>query len=299
MQSVDSVRNIVNHTPPPPGVKAYVTGAAPLVTDQFEVGSKGTLKTTLITLGVIAIMLFSLYRRVTTVIFVIFTVMIELTASRGVVAVLANAGIIGLSTYSTNLLTLLVIAAGTDYAIFILGRYHEARHTGQDRVTAFETMYRGTAHIILGSGLTIAGAVFCLTLYPAPVFSDLGDSRCNWRPCRTGGRTDPGAGAAEHRPPLRSVRARPRDAHPGLAAHRDGHRALARTHPGGDDRGRADRSARPAGIQDELRRPPLHACQRPGQHRLRGGRAALLPGPAQSRIADDRGRSRSARIPPT
>ena len=130
-ESVDSVRDIVDHTPPPPGVKAYVTGAAPLVTDQFEVGRHGTLKTTLITLGVIAVMLFSLYRRLTTVFLVIFTVMIELTASRGVVAVLANAGIIELSTYSTNLLTLLVIAAGTDYAVFILGRFHEARIPGR------------------------------------------------------------------------------------------------------------------------------------------------------------------------
>src|SRR6201997_846595 len=173
-QSVDSVRDIVEHTPPPPGVKAYVTGAAPLVTDQFEVGRKGTLKVTLITIGVIATMLFSLYRRVTTGVLVIFTVMIELTAARGVVAVLANAGLIGLSTYSTNLLTLLVIAAGTDYAIFILGRYHEARHAGQDRVPAFHTMYRGTAHIILGSGLTIAGAVFCLTFTRLPYFQTLG-----------------------------------------------------------------------------------------------------------------------------
>ena len=172
--SVDSVRNIVDQTPPPPGVRAYVTGPAPLVTDQFEVGSKGTLKTTLITIGVIMVMLFSLYRRFTTVILVIFTVMIELTAARGVVAVLANAGIIGLSTYSTNLLTLLVIAAGTDYAIFILGRYHEARYVGEDRVTAFDTMYRGTSHIILGSGLTIAGAVFCLTFTRLPYFQSLG-----------------------------------------------------------------------------------------------------------------------------
>ena len=57
-ESVDSIRNIVNQTPPPPGVKAYVTGAAPLVTDQFEVGRHGTLKTTLLTLGVIMVMLF-------------------------------------------------------------------------------------------------------------------------------------------------------------------------------------------------------------------------------------------------
>ncbi len=171
--SVDSVRNIVNNTAPPPGVKAYVTGGAPLVTDQFEVGSKGTLKTTLLTIGVILIMLLVIYRRVTTAMLVIFTVMIELTASRGVVAVLANAGIIGLSTYSTNILTLLVIAAGTDYAIFILGRYHEARLTGQPREAAFATMYSGTAHVILGSGLTIAGAVFCLHFTRLPYFQTM------------------------------------------------------------------------------------------------------------------------------
>src|SRR3954469_5763761 len=173
-ESVDSVRDIVNHTTPPPGVKAYVTGAAPLVTDQFEVGRQGTLKTTLITIGVIMVMLFLLYRRFTTVLLVIFTVMIELTASRGVVALLANAGIIGLSTYSTNLLTLLVIAAGTDYAIFLLGRYHEARYAGQDRTSAYGTMYRGTSHVILGSGLTIAGAVFCLRFCRLPYFQSLG-----------------------------------------------------------------------------------------------------------------------------
>jgi RND superfamily putative drug exporter len=173
-QSVDSVRDIVAHTSPPPGVKVYVTGAAPLVTDQSEVGSKGTLKVTLITIAVIIIMLFFVYRSLVTAILVLFTVMIELTAARGVVAVLANSGIIELSTYSTNLLTLLVIAAGTDYAIFILGRYHEARYTGQDRRAAFYTMYRGTAHIILGSGLTVAGAVFCLTFTRLPYFQSLG-----------------------------------------------------------------------------------------------------------------------------
>ena len=172
-QSVDAVRDIVDHTPAPPGVKAYVTGAAPLITDQFEVGSKGTLKVTLITIAVIAVMLFWVYRSVTVVV-VLFTVMIELTAARGVVAVLANAGIIGLSTYSTNLLTLLVIAAGTDYAIFVLGRYQEARGAGEDRETAFYTMYRGTAHIVLGSGLTVAGAVFCLTFTRLPYFQSLG-----------------------------------------------------------------------------------------------------------------------------
>jgi putative drug exporter of the RND superfamily len=172
--SVDAVRDIVAHTPPPPGIKAYVTGAAPLITDQFEVGSKGILLVTLVTVLVIAVMLFWVYRSVITTVLVLVTVLIELAAARGVVAFLGNYGLIGLSTYSTNLLTLLVIAAGTDYAIFFVGRYHEARHAAEDRETAFYTMYHGTAHVILGSGLTVAGAVFCLYFTRLPYFQSLG-----------------------------------------------------------------------------------------------------------------------------
>jgi RND superfamily putative drug exporter len=174
IESVDAVRDIVANTPPPPGIKAYVTGAAPLITDQFEVGSKGILKVTLVTLLVIAVMLFWVYRSVITTILVLVTVLIELAAARGIVAFLGDYGLIGLSTYSTNLLTLLVIAAGTDYAIFFVGRYHEARHAGEDREKAFYTMYHGTAHVVLGSGLTVAGAVFCLTFTRLPYFQSLG-----------------------------------------------------------------------------------------------------------------------------
>ncbi|MDT5361260.1 MAG: putative drug exporter of the superfamily [Mycobacterium sp.] len=173
-ESVDALRDIVNHSKPPPGVKAYVTGAAPLITDNFEVGSEGTAKVTIITFVVIAVMLLIVYRSIVTTLIVLVTVLVELSAARGVVAFLANQGIIGLSTYSTNLLTLLAIAAGTDYAIFVVGRYHEARSAGEERETAFYTMFRGTVHVIVGSGLTIAGAVFCLYFTRLPYFQTLG-----------------------------------------------------------------------------------------------------------------------------
>jgi RND superfamily putative drug exporter len=174
LESVDAVRGIVARTPPPLGVKAYVTGAAALMADQFQVGSKSTNKVTTITFLVIAVMLFFVYRSIVTTMLVLITVVIEMAAARGVVAVLANYGIIGLTTYATNLLTLLVVAAGTDYAIFFLGRYQEARGTGEDRQLAFYTMFRGTAHVVLGSGLTIAGAVYCLSFTRLPYFQSLG-----------------------------------------------------------------------------------------------------------------------------
>jgi RND superfamily putative drug exporter len=174
LESVDALRNIIAKAPAPPGVHAYVAGSAPQIADQFEVGNQSTVVVTLLTVGVIAVMLLIVYRSVLTMILALFTVLIEMSAARGVVAFLANSGLIGLSTYSTNILTLLVIAAGTDYMIFLLGRYHERRNESLHREVAFYDMYRGTSHVILGSGLTIAGAVYCLSFTRLPYFQSLG-----------------------------------------------------------------------------------------------------------------------------
>jgi RND superfamily putative drug exporter len=174
LESVDALRDIVDKTPAPPGVKGYVAGSAPQIADQFEVGNQSTNFVTALTVGVIAIMLLIVYRSFVTMILALVTVLIEMSAARGIVAFLANSGFIGLSTYSTNILTLLVIAAGTDYIIFLLGRYHESRGLGEDREVSFYDMYRGTAHVILGSGLTIAGAVYCLSFTRLPYFQSLG-----------------------------------------------------------------------------------------------------------------------------
>jgi RND superfamily putative drug exporter len=173
-ESVEAVRKIVDSTPAPPGVKAYVTGASALTADLHKSGDKSMVKITATTILVILVMLLFVYRSVTTVLLLLLTVGFELVIARGAVAAIGHFGLIGLSTFAVSLLTSLAIAAGTDYGIFIIGRYQEARHTGEDKETAFYTMYRGTAHVILGSGLTIAGATFCLSFARSPYFKTLG-----------------------------------------------------------------------------------------------------------------------------
>jgi RND superfamily putative drug exporter len=173
-ESVGAVRKIVDSTPPPPGVKAYVTGASAFTADLHRSGDKSMLRITATTIAVITIMLLFVYRSIITVILLLVTVGFELTAARAGVALMGHFGLLGLSTFAVSLLTSLAIAAGTDYGIFIIGRYQEARQAGEDRETAFYTMYRGTAHVILGSGLTIAGATFCLSFARMPYFQTLG-----------------------------------------------------------------------------------------------------------------------------
>ena len=173
-ESVKSVREIVDNSVPPKGLKAYVTGPAALTTDMNEAADKSMFKMMGVTGVVIMIMLFIAYRSISTVLLVLVMVGFEMGTARGLVALLGNSGLLGFSTFVVAMLSSLAIAAGTDYAIFLIGRYQEARQAGQDREAAWYTMFRGTFHIILGSGLTIAGASFCLYLARLSYFKALG-----------------------------------------------------------------------------------------------------------------------------
>ncbi|WP_111508773.1 RND family transporter [Mycobacterium kyogaense] len=173
-ESVEAVQGIVESVPPPPGVKVYVTGPAALAADQHIAGDRSMRLIEAATFTVIIIMLLLVYRSIVTVLITLVMVVLSLATARGLVAFLGYHDIIGLSTFATNLLVTLAIAAATDYAIFLIGRYQEARSVGEDKETAFYTMFHGTAHVVLGSGLTIAGATFCLSFTRLPYFQTMG-----------------------------------------------------------------------------------------------------------------------------
>src|ERR1700751_4805836 len=65
-ESVASVQRIVDSVPPPPGIKAYVTGPGPLAADRREYGDKGVKTITTVTLMVIAAMLLVIYGSIST-----------------------------------------------------------------------------------------------------------------------------------------------------------------------------------------------------------------------------------------
>jgi transport protein len=94
--------------------------------------------------------------------------------AKGVVATLGHLGVIPLSSFAINMVVSLSLGAGTDYGIFLLGRYQEARQAGQSREDAYYTAYRSVSPIIIGSGLTIAGAGFCLSFARLDYFHTMG-----------------------------------------------------------------------------------------------------------------------------
>jgi RND superfamily putative drug exporter len=173
-ESVKAVRDIVSSVPAPPGIKAHVAGNTVLNADTSVAGHQSLATTELASIGVIVVMLLIIYRSIVTMLVSMVIIGLELFAASGITATAGNLNIIGLTPYAVSMVTMLALAAGTDYVIFLFGRYHEERSKGLDREDAFFVSYTGVSHVILGSGLTIVGACLCLTMTTLPYFQTMG-----------------------------------------------------------------------------------------------------------------------------
>jgi putative drug exporter of the RND superfamily len=173
-QSVNAVRDTIKKDTPPSGLKVYVSGAAPLASDTLTIANASLNNVTIVTIFLILTMLLLVYRRVSTLLVPLAGVLIEMLVAKGVIATLGHYGYIELSSFAVNIVIALTLGAGTDYGIFLLGRYHEARQAGESREESFYIAYKGVTPVIIGSGLTIAGACYCLTFARLNYFHTMG-----------------------------------------------------------------------------------------------------------------------------
>jgi RND superfamily putative drug exporter len=178
--ALDAVRRIVAAAPAPPGLHAYVTGPGATIADELSAIDKQMLMITGVTVVLIAVLLFVVYRSVITAAIPLLTVGLGLGVARGIVAFLGERDLIEVSIFSVSLLAAMVLGAATDYGIFLLGRYHEQRRAGVDHEDALAIANRSVAPVIAASGLTIAAALSCL------LFAQVGMLRSAGLPCAIG-----------------------------------------------------------------------------------------------------------------
>ncbi|SHP08350.1 MMPL/RND family transporter [Mycobacteroides abscessus] len=175
-KSIAAIRKIVADIDKdkPEGLNVYVSGGGPLSSDTLKAADESMAKLTIVTIVVIVVMLLLAYRSITRALIPLFGVLVCLTVARGVVALCVELGIVGTSSYAMNMVVALVLGVATDYGIFFLGRYQEARCAGHDTESAYYTAVEGTWHVIVGSGIAISGATLCLGLTKLTYFKTLG-----------------------------------------------------------------------------------------------------------------------------
>jgi putative drug exporter of the RND superfamily len=153
------------------GFESYVTGAGGLIGDLF--GAFGDIDTTLLltTLGVVAFILIIVYRSPFLWFLPLLSAVFALSAAGGIIYLLAKNNVIDVNGQSQGILSVLVLGAGTDYALLLISRYREELHHHASPVAAMRTAYKGTFEPIVASGATVALGLLVLLL------SDLSGNR--------------------------------------------------------------------------------------------------------------------------
>jgi RND superfamily putative drug exporter len=95
-----------------------------------------------------------------------------------IVVALAATALIGqayqLSFFVTNMITMMGLAVGIDYVLFIVSRYREARQTGSTVDAAIAVASRTASRAVLFSGITVVVALVGLLIVPTSIFLSLG-----------------------------------------------------------------------------------------------------------------------------
>ena len=157
----------------PTGLDVAVTGSSATITDMVVEVEHSIIKITAVTLVLIAIILMVIYRSVVVTGFVLGVIGIALAAARGVTAYL-GLHVFDVSTFTGSFLTGVVLGATTDYAIFLISRYHELRREGVAPAEAARIASARVSAVIVGSALTVVLATASLGLAHVGLFRTTG-----------------------------------------------------------------------------------------------------------------------------
>ncbi|MCM6776797.1 RND family transporter [Nocardia sp. CDC159] len=161
-QSIDAVRALVAAHPRPAGLDVYVTGPSATAGDEITAADRSMIVLTAITAVLIMLLLLVVYRSVVAAAVPLLTVGIALAVARSVVAVLGEHDVVEVSIFASALASAMILGAGTDYAIFFLGRYQESRRAGRKFVDSYHDAFRAVVPVVVASALTIAVACACM-----------------------------------------------------------------------------------------------------------------------------------------
>ncbi|MGI8729598.1 MAG: MMPL family transporter, partial [Solirubrobacteraceae bacterium] len=171
LDPVDDIRERVSD--PGGGLEVKLTGAAGFSADAIKVfeGINGTLVGAAFLL--VLVLLILIYRSPIFFLIPLFAVGFAEIATRSIGYGLTEVGVT-VNGQSSSILSVLVLGAGTDYALLLVARYREEllRHTNRHEAMTLALRTAGPA--ILASGMTVIAALLCLTLAEVNGTSGLG-----------------------------------------------------------------------------------------------------------------------------
>jgi RND superfamily putative drug exporter len=147
-----------------PGLKAHVGGPGGILADMMTVFDAINGLLLLATAGIVLLILVVVYRSPILPVVVLGVAGVSVGLSNGLVYLLARHNVLTVSGQTQAILDVLVVGAGTDYALLLVSRFREELRRHASRYDAIRAAWRASVEPIVASASTVILGLLCMLI---------------------------------------------------------------------------------------------------------------------------------------
>jgi len=174
--SFNRVADVVKHNVGDGPLQVYLTGPAATVADLTVAGEQDRLPIEIAIAVLVLGVLLLVYRSAVTMLLPLVTIGSGLLIAQGVVAAYSQLTGAGVSNQSIVFLSAIMAGAGTDYAVFMISRYHDYLRAGADFDRAVKSAIISIGKVITASAATVGITFLVMNFAEMGVFKTIGVS---------------------------------------------------------------------------------------------------------------------------
>ena len=152
--------------------EVLMTGQATILDDSFTISIEDTEKGESIAIPIALLILIAVFGAVVAALVPLIIAGLSIAIAIGIVA------LVGLTyefnLFVTNVITMIGLAVGIDYSLFIVYRYRDERRGGLEKMDAIARAGATAGRAVFFSGFTVVLALTAMLLIPMDVFNSLG-----------------------------------------------------------------------------------------------------------------------------
>jgi RND superfamily putative drug exporter len=171
--SYKDATGVVKQTVAGSTLTANMAGAAATAEDLTEISERDLHVIETGTAVMVLLILLIVYRNPLTMLVPLITIGVSLATAQGVLAGSAELGL-GVSSQTIVFMSAIMFGAGTDYAVFLISRYHDYVRRGADSDQAVKRALTSIGKVIAASAATVAVTFLAMIFTRLVVFSTVG-----------------------------------------------------------------------------------------------------------------------------
>ena len=172
IKNVPKVIEIVDKYNKEPNFEVLILGEASIASASNKLSEEDLIRGESIGGSVALVILILVFGGLVAGVLPLILALLGIVIATGLVAIIGN--IYQLSFFITNMVTMIGLAVGIDYTLFIISRYREERNQDFDKIEAVRRTASTATRSVVISGITVMLALLGIVIVPTLVFVSLG-----------------------------------------------------------------------------------------------------------------------------